>query len=129
MTILLVTVSFSFVAFCIWLSVRIVNRREWWAKRLAAVLLVSPVLYVVSFGPACWLLRGNRENAPRLYWPVGWVLMYGHPAFRPPILWYAMLGISDGHRVELAASHDGRLLLFIEKGKPSFLATWGLPPD
>jgi hypothetical protein len=44
-----------FAAFCIWLTVRIVNRRERWAKwkvTLAAVVGL-PVLYVASFGPAC----------------------------------------------------------------------------
>jgi hypothetical protein len=28
----------TFVALCIWLTVRIINRREWWAMQLAAIL-------------------------------------------------------------------------------------------
>jgi hypothetical protein len=43
-----------FVAYCIWLTVRIVNRRERWAKRTAAGLVIV-LAYPLSFGPACWL--------------------------------------------------------------------------
>ena len=44
-----------YVAVLIWLTVRIVNRRERWAKRSLAGMLAAPVIYVGSFGPACWL--------------------------------------------------------------------------
>jgi len=44
-------------AFCVWLAVRIFNRRERWAKwTLAGLVLGLPLLYVLSFGPACWLV-------------------------------------------------------------------------
>ena len=45
----------SFAAICIWLTVRIINRHERWAKWTLAMVLGVPVLYVASFGPACWL--------------------------------------------------------------------------
>lgn len=54
MTFLLPTLSVAFAAVCVWLTVRIVNRRERWAKWTLAAAMV-PVLYVASFGPACWL--------------------------------------------------------------------------
>lgn len=54
MTILLPTLAIAFAAFCVWLAVRIFNRRERWAKWTLAATLASPVLYVASFGPACW---------------------------------------------------------------------------
>jgi hypothetical protein len=44
----------AYAAFCVWLSVRIVNRRERWAKWTLAVVVGLLVLYVASFGPACW---------------------------------------------------------------------------
>jgi hypothetical protein len=44
----------AFAAFCVWLAVRIINRRERWAKRTLAGVVGVPLLYVVSFGPACW---------------------------------------------------------------------------
>ena len=43
--------GFSFVAFCTWLGVRIFNRRERWAKRLALALALSMFLYGFSIGP------------------------------------------------------------------------------
>jgi len=42
----------SFAAFCIWLAIRIFNRRERWAKwMLAAAVVGVPALYVFSSGP------------------------------------------------------------------------------
>lgn len=55
MTILLPIVGVAFAAICVWLAVRIVNRRERWAKWTLAAVVGLPVLYVASFGPACWL--------------------------------------------------------------------------
>lgn len=44
-----------FSATAIWLVVRIANRRERWAKWALATLVTVPVVYVLSFGPACHL--------------------------------------------------------------------------
>src|SRR5215469_15309492 len=55
MTILLPTLAVAFAAFCVWLTVRIVNRRERWAKWTLATLIVIAVLYPLSVGPANWL--------------------------------------------------------------------------
>ncbi|MFN0053782.1 MAG: hypothetical protein ACKV0T_16505 [Planctomycetales bacterium] len=51
MAILLPTLAVAFAAFCVWLTVRIANRRERWAKWTLAVVAVL-ALYVASFGPA-----------------------------------------------------------------------------
>ena len=59
-TIILPTLAVAFAAFCVWLIVRIVNRRERWAKWTLAATLAVPVLYVASFGPASWL--SSRAN-------------------------------------------------------------------
>ncbi len=40
-----------FAAFCVWLTVRIVNRRERWAKRLAWGLIAISAIYPLSSGP------------------------------------------------------------------------------
>jgi hypothetical protein len=47
---LLPTLAFAFAAFCVWLTVRIINRWERWAKWTLAGMLVLPLLYVTSFG-------------------------------------------------------------------------------
>jgi len=62
-------------AFCIWLTVRIINLRERWAKR-TAVVTAGLVLYILSFGPAWWLANRCRWCYPgycAVYWPVGFV--------------------------------------------------------
>jgi hypothetical protein len=41
MTILLSTLAVAFAAFCVWLVVRIVNRKELWAKWTAALLVAG----------------------------------------------------------------------------------------
>ena len=63
-------------AFCIWLTVRLANRRERWSKR-AAVKLISLLLlvgYPLSVGPAFWLSQ-HLEIDHRLwgvYAPLVW---------------------------------------------------------
>jgi hypothetical protein len=79
MAIALLIFGAAFAAFCVWLTVRIVNRHERWAKwTLAAVVAGLPVLYVLSFGAACWWASGHPDEigirtvpAAWLYWPIG----------------------------------------------------------
>lgn len=87
MMIALSIVSVAFAAFAVWLTVRIINRREKWAKWTGAILATLPVLYVLSFGPVCWLTRPQNIVAltsfkftsgfrivqvPDSYFPIGW---------------------------------------------------------
>jgi hypothetical protein len=93
----------AIAAFCVWLGVRIVNRRERWAKRtLAGIVLGLPLLYVVSFGPACWWFHtigwggtGGYEQiriAPKFYWPIGWTAKHSPMPIQHAIIWYARGG-------------------------------------
>lgn len=104
MTILLAVLAVAFAAFCVWLTMRIVNRRERWAKWTAVGLPVGLVLlYVASFGPACWLTKRDPTTfdriAPRFYWPIGWVSWRGPQSVRKAISWYAKL---DGNSYVLS---------------------------
>lgn len=72
MTLLVPAMAVTFAAFCVWLTVRIVNRRERWAKRtaLAVVVLLG---YPLSFGPACWFcsrLGIWADTIPAIYRPI-----------------------------------------------------------
>jgi hypothetical protein len=49
-------IGFAFAGFCIWLTVRIVNRHERRTKWILAVVVGMTVLYFASFGPACRLI-------------------------------------------------------------------------
>jgi hypothetical protein len=55
MQIILLAMATTFAAFCVWLTVRVVNRRERWAKWTLAAVVGMPVLYFLSVGPALWL--------------------------------------------------------------------------
>jgi hypothetical protein len=46
---LLGTMGLAFGAFCVWLAVRIFNRRERWAKRTAGLTIALAVVYLLSF--------------------------------------------------------------------------------
>ena len=69
---------------------------------IAALLIGLPVLYVASFGPACWQFARERPTrfdqifpgplpkyAPRAYWPIGWLAKNGPRPIGNAIFWYA----------------------------------------
>jgi len=94
MSIAIPAVGVAFAAFCLWLAVRIVNRRERWAKWTLAVAVTVPVLYVASFGPACWWISryGDSEWLPDMYRPVG-LCGARSPMAKQMICGYARLGM------------------------------------
>ena len=82
----------AIAALCVWLAVRIISRRERWAKRTAVALAMGlPMLYVLSIGPVCWFstphtigTSGPARNRfaysedraivlPDVYIPIGWI--------------------------------------------------------
>jgi hypothetical protein len=92
-------------AFCVWLTVRIINRRERWAIRTAAAIVLLPLLYVASFGPACWWFSNVSElphgklsayrMVPAFYRPIGWMARRGPAWVGRMVGWYATLGLDD----------------------------------
>ncbi|HEY3967077.1 MAG TPA: hypothetical protein VGM05_21130 [Planctomycetaceae bacterium] len=96
----------AYAALCVWLTVRIVNRRERWAKwTLAAVFVGLPLLYVLGFGPACWWLSEMPKSvapdgipirhAPWIYWPIGTAANDLPRPIGRAIRWYAELGLGN----------------------------------
>jgi hypothetical protein len=115
MTILLPALAVAFAAFCIWLTVRMVNRRERWAKWTLVAMLVLPALYVASFGPACWWFPDRVQfgiasadgeiisndfdcRAPQIYWPIGW-LADRAPPVHSAVSWFSGLGTDESIRL------------------------------
>jgi hypothetical protein len=109
MEMILPALAVACAALCIWLTVRIVNRRERWAKWTLAVVAALPMLYVVSFGPACWWLSkavyfpSSADRvliAPAFYTPIGRCAQWaGDGKIRSVIDRYATLGIAQGEAV------------------------------
>jgi len=60
----------AFAAFCIWLGVRIVNRRERWAKWTLAAVLVALAMYLASFGLLVKLPESIITRIALFYRPV-----------------------------------------------------------
>ena len=113
-----------FMAFCIWLGVRIFNRRERWAKRTAWGVVALLLLFPLSVGPASRFAAytfdpGKELPAPRewmyIYWPIGWAAIDRTPLnnrskqsqVSQMIAWYLKLWIPRGTHVLIPASRDG----------------------
>ena len=74
--------AYSFAALGLWLTIRVINRRERWAKRmLLCVILGSPALYLLALGPAVYLgERGliSQTELQLLAFPYNlWLNLYG----------------------------------------------------
>ena len=98
MTIILLIPAVAFAALCVWLTVRIVNRRERWAKWTLAGVLGLPALYVASFGPACWFSSRTRIgnfNLPTVYRPILSAMSRGSNVTKV-FSWYAQAGAQTG---------------------------------
>jgi hypothetical protein len=68
---------------------------------IVALLIGLPVVYVASFGPACWLCeRGilGQRNAWVAYRPIGWTWSNGPRAVRRAIAGYCGL-FGDERRI------------------------------
>jgi hypothetical protein len=87
----------SFAAFCIWLVVRIVNRRERWAKWTLAVVAVAPVIYLLTYGVAVrydrrqLLPAWTRPVGERAFAPIYWLLSNGPMPVRSSLAAYSRL--------------------------------------
>src|SRR5262245_35651024 len=87
-----------FAAFCIWLGIRIANRREKRAKRTAIALAVLMLVYVLSIGPVNWI--ESRVETPEFveeaqyhfYYPLDSIMMYGPEWLRTSLFWWKELG-------------------------------------
>jgi len=105
MSIVLPASVIAFAALCVWLTVRIYNRRERWAKWTLTTVISLPVLYVASFGPACWLTSQMDSGgwmipnpALRIYWPLGRIADKEHSDSRCGqwLRWWMTVGLTDG---------------------------------
>jgi hypothetical protein len=89
-------VGAAYAAFCIWLTVRVVNRREKHLKRMAAIA-IAPWTYALSFGPMASL--GRNGFIPDwmglllgfIYAPLIWFLNEAPEAATQPLSWISTI--------------------------------------
>jgi|GEM_PF-3443515 len=127
-TLVLFIFGITSAAFCVWLTVRIINRRERWAKWMLAAIVGMPVLYVASFGPAVWLVartdwmpRGPTavvfSPLPNEYWRE--IYDCGTLGNRQPLHWWS--SVWDPPRsASLARRGVGSLLLEMDRQEMDF---------
>ena len=104
MILALLIVGVAFAAFCVWLPVRIINRRERWAKSTLGAIVGLPLLYIASFGPACGLLAHRRLDATFVesaFWPVLWAYCDTPFGVMGSIRSYAETWMPEGSRITL----------------------------
>jgi hypothetical protein len=104
MTTVLARLGLAFAALAVWLTVRIINRRERWAKRTAVALTVVLLGYPLSFGPACWIIdrwehgdinRNSVRFTAKVYAPFVQMAYEGPQWISGPIFWWTSIGAKD----------------------------------
>lgn len=121
MDIVLPALAVAFTAFCVLLTVRIVNRREWWAKQTLAAVVGLPAVYIASFGPACWINErlGVGMNAISIVYDPIIRLASNDIRVRRPVQKYATIGsrrfsIIDHGKIEWSPADWTELMWLIE---------------
>jgi|SRR5579872_5150186 len=124
MSIVLPALAVAFAAICIWLAVRFVNQLDHWTKgRTMAVVIGLPILYLVGFGPVCWMDERTAERLSDSLVSRGYGFALMRSVYRPLlewvansrpgsdlILWYAEAGIASDARpgITYCPTADGR---------------------
>ena len=96
-------------------------KKPGWVFWTTVVLVGVPVLYVASFGPACWITAGNRVgDLPlfmKVYVPFGRIMAddaYSN-ALRFPktaVRWWACLGVNPDTVVRVPINVEGSCVYF-----------------
>ena len=75
------------------------RKKPSWPLWLAGIAFLLPVLYVVSFGPACWLTAGKPDPLiPRNYAPFGWAIMNAPEPVSIGLQKFALIGMWNRSR-------------------------------
>lgn len=82
---------------------------------LTAAMIALPVLYIASFGPACWWIWSLSDKNPTAckwigftYAPCGLAAKHGPEYVKIPLCWYAGAGIPKGNRGSIKMQWTGR---------------------
>jgi hypothetical protein len=93
---ILPVLGMAFAAFTIWLTMRVINRGWKPGRRFyAIVFLAAPLVYPVSFGPACWISSrsGGTKIVAFVYQPILETCVTPRKSIVKDVaLWYARIG-------------------------------------
>ena len=64
-------IGVAYAAACVWIGVRLFNRRERWTKWTAVALAVMPTMYVLSSGPITMVAFQSRVTHTPMVLPDG----------------------------------------------------------
>jgi hypothetical protein len=111
--VLLQALAIALAAFSIWLAVRIVNRRERWAKWTAVGLVVLLLAYPLSFGPVCWL--NSQPVTEKLRTPPRAMIIYvplcrlasSNTVMGQALMWWVSFGLGGERSVKLPTTVSG----------------------
>jgi hypothetical protein len=107
MALALAIIGVAFAAFCVWLGVRIINRRERWAKWTLAAVICLPLLYALSFGPACWITSRTKigyKTIPVAYRPILWGMAHNDRFSKVLRSYTEFMAAPDWHWVDFSDS-------------------------
>ena len=99
------------------------DRKKHGAAFWATVGLFLPVLYVLSFGPACWWtaeafgpgrVTNFSDSVMVVYWPLGAVAVNEKSPFSKPLRWWITLGVPSGKIAFIPTGPDGTIRAAIE---------------
>lgn len=98
------------------------NRKRQFGGWIVGLIMALPLLYVLSFGPACWWFPerspyGNGWAAPVCYWPLGSLaqkIMGGNEGYGP-LGYYATLFESE--QILLYSSPDRKEWILLVRGR------------
>jgi hypothetical protein len=98
MPIIITALAVTFAAFVVWLTIRLINRRERWARRLLiGIIAGAPVLYVLSLGPTVYITTRQQvsaeinESIATFYAPLVWIAEHGPAPIHDALWWYSEL--------------------------------------
>lgn len=77
------------------------GKKPGWAFWTTLVLVGVPVLYVASFGPACWIVSRTPEQCfqSEVYLPIGWMISHSPSWIGGALKAYAAVGVPSGSRI------------------------------
>lgn len=72
------------------------NCRSLWPK-ITLTLVVLAALYVISFGPACWIssrVQAKENAVETVYQPLLRLVLSGPDWLRRAVIWYSAFGVA-----------------------------------